>query len=56
MNTTRQNKETPVKDISEFLTTTGFILEMEVAEFLIKSGYEVEVSYYFHDYEILENH
>ena len=51
MNTTRQNKETPVKDISEFLTTTGFILEMEVAEFLIKSGYEVEVSYYFHDYD-----
>lgn len=46
-----KNKKTPTKDISEFLTTTGFILEMEIGEFLTKAGYEVEVNHYFHDYD-----
>ena len=38
-------------DISEFLTKTGFILEMEVAEILKKFGYVTDVNQYFLDLE-----
>ena len=50
-------KKTPIssakttsKDVAEFLTKTGFILEMEVAEMLIKLGYSIEVNSDFYDY------
>lgn len=42
---------TKVQSVKEFLTKTGFILEMEVGELLRKKGYRVEVNRYFHDYD-----
>jgi hypothetical protein len=48
--TTRKQKTTTEK-VKKFLTKTGFILEMEVAEILKKSGYEVKVNQYFLDLE-----
>lgn len=44
-----------IQDVEEFLTKTGFILEMEVAELLIKKGYSVNVNRYFHDYDENKN-
>jgi hypothetical protein len=43
--------KTKVQDVEEFLKKTGFILEMEVSELLIKKGYKVEVNTYFDDYD-----
>lgn len=43
--------KTKIEDISKFLTTTGFILEMEVAEVLIKKGYTIQVNQFFQDYD-----
>lgn len=43
--------KTKIEDISKFLTTTGFILEMEVAESLIKKGYTIQVNQFFQDYD-----
>jgi len=44
-------KNTTSTDIKEFLTKTGFILEMEVAELLTKSGYSVKPNQFFYDYD-----
>lgn len=46
-----EKNKTKVQDVADFLTKTGFILEMEVSELLIKKGYVVEVNKYFHDYD-----
>ncbi len=47
----KEQLKTSVQNIEEFLTKTGFILEMEVAELLAKKGYSVGVNKYFHDYD-----
>jgi len=44
-------KKTTKEDVVKFLTKTGFILEMEVAEILEKLGYKIQVNRYFHDYD-----
>jgi hypothetical protein len=44
-------KKTTIIDVKDFLTRTGFILEMEVAEILRKKRYKVEVNEYFFDYD-----
>jgi hypothetical protein len=46
----RKQKTTTTK-IADFLTTTGFILEMEISELLKKNGYRVSVNKYFFDYD-----
>lgn len=51
MNKNELNKKTTRVSVEEFLTKTGFILEMEVAELLLKNGYLVKVNRYFHDYD-----
>lgn len=43
--------KTTAKNVAEFLTKTGFILEMEIAETLIKLGYSIEVNTDFYDYD-----
>lgn len=48
MNSPKKGK---VDEVEEFLTKTGFILEMEVAELLRKKGFKVEVNKYFEDYD-----
>ena len=45
-----KEKTTPTK-IADFLATTGFILEMEVSEFLKEKGYKIQVNKYFYDYD-----
>lgn len=45
------SKKTKTQDIEKFLTKTGFILEMEVAEILRKRGYNIEVNRRFYDYD-----
>lgn len=51
MQTKERKKKTTTKQISDFITNTGFILEMEISEFLKKQGYKVAVNQYFFDYD-----
>jgi galactitol-specific phosphotransferase system IIB component len=51
MKTHERKEKTTTEKIGDFLITTGFILEMEVSEFLKKKGYTVEVNKYFIDYD-----
>lgn len=44
-------KKNDTKSVKEFLTKTGFILEMQIAEILRKLGYNVKVNSYFQDYD-----
>lgn len=44
-------KETKTSDVASFLTKTGFILEMEIAELLKKWNYQPKVNQYFLDLE-----
>jgi hypothetical protein len=44
-------KKTSTKTVKEFLTKTGFILEMQIAESLRNLQYTVKTNRYFHDYE-----
>ncbi len=46
-----KNNKTKASDVASFLTKTGFILEMEVVEFLKKWGYQPKVNQYFLDLE-----
>lgn len=49
---TKERKEkTSTTKIADFLTDSGFILEMEISEFLKKKGYKVDVNRYFFDYD-----
>jgi hypothetical protein len=45
------SKKTSTKSVKEFLTKTGFILEMQIAEMLRDMKYSVTVSTSFYDYE-----
>lgn len=45
------SKKVSTDDVSEFLLRTGFILEMEVNEKLIRAGYETKVGKFFVDYD-----
>lgn len=47
----KQKQKKPIDKVKDFLTTTGFILEMEVAEKLKKIGYGVKVNQYFFDHD-----
>lgn len=49
--TSIKKRKTVVKTVEDFLTKTGFILEMEVSEVLKKDGYSVKVNRYFYDYD-----
>lgn len=44
-------KETKASDVTSFLTKTGFILEMEITEFLKGYDYQTKVNKYFLDLE-----
>lgn len=46
-----EKKKTETERVSDFITKTGFILEMEVSEILIKMGYQVKVNRYFYDFD-----
>jgi hypothetical protein len=46
-----KKSKTKTSDVASFLTKTGFILEMEVAELLKKWDYQPEVNQYFLDLE-----
>lgn len=45
------SEKVSIDDVSKFLLKTGFILEMEVNEKLIKAGYETKVGKFFVDYD-----
>lgn len=49
--TLEKRGKTNASDVSDFITKTGFILEMEVSELLKKNGYKVDVNRYFFDYD-----
>ncbi len=45
------SEKVSIDDVSKFLLKTGFILEMEVNEKLLKAGYKTKVGEYFVDYD-----
>lgn len=46
-----KKKPTTTTHVADFLTKTGFILEMEVSEWLKKKGYSIKVNKFFVDYD-----
>lgn len=49
--TPTKKKPTTSIHVADFLTKTGFILEMEVSEWLKKKGYSITVNKFFIDYD-----
>lgn len=47
-----KKKPTSTAHVADFLTKTGFILEMEVSEWLKKRGYSIKVNNFFVDYDL----
>lgn len=48
---TNRKPKTTIKQVADFLTQTGFVLEMQIAEKLKKKNFKVKVNSYFFDYE-----
>ena len=51
MTNNEKQKKTTAAEVKKFLNKTGFILEMEVAEYLKTKGYKIDVNQYFLDHD-----